>query len=213
MFSALAILLWSGWKQPLTSCVDLYLLLDLFNYYGKIPLRHLWKFLYGVCVIWLYENYFNFVKQTMILWFARGYLYFRRCVLNGLEVACYKICNLLLHKLAKVCTSDVCKLYGYTCVCIVYVGCFLCDMDGIHYILHVCTLHLMYVYMCVCVVWHVYFSLIPSSLFILPNTDQVSGETGGRKPHISNPWSVVQSKERVMNIHCDRFNFSLNSEY
>lgn len=48
---------------------------------------------------------------------------FRRCVLNGLEVACYKICNLLLHKLAKVCTSDVCKLYGYTCVCVVYVGC------------------------------------------------------------------------------------------
>lgn len=47
-------------------------------------------------------------------------------------------------------------------------------MDGIHYILHVCTLHLMYVYMCVCVVWHMYFGLIPSSLFILPNTDQVS---------------------------------------
>lgn len=66
--------------------------------------------------------------------------------------------------------------------------------------------------MCVCCAVH-FFSIISSSLFILPNTDQVSGETGARNPHISKPRSVVKSKERVVNIHCDSFNFSLNSGY
>lgn len=138
---------------------------------------------------------------------------FRRCVLNGLEVACYKICNLLLHKLARVCTSDVCKLYGYTCVCVVYVGCvFVWHGWYTLYITCMYTTSHVCIYVCVCCVAHVFWS---HSLFTIYTSKHRSGicETGGRKPHISNPWSVVQSMERVMNIHCDRFNFSLNSEY
>lgn len=139
----------------------------------KYPSGIYGNFYIGVCVIWLYENYFNFVKQTMILWFARGYLYFRRCVLNGLEVACYKICNLLLHKLAKVCTSDVCKLYGYTCVCVVYVGCvFVWHGWYTLYITCMYTTSHVCIYVCVCCVARLFQS---HSLFTIYTSKHRSG--------------------------------------
>lgn len=108
-------------------------------------------------------------------------------------------------------------------------------MDGMHHILHVCTIYLMYIYVCivcyvvdrlytyihicgisvrykcVCVVWYIFSVSFPLHYLYFQTQIRLSGETGGRNPHISKPRSVVKS--RVMNIHCDSFNFSLNSEY